>query len=414
MSEPRTPAREHYDAVVDLATSPEEHYALVLVKFTYRLTPRGAVLDAPEPLLHDLRDPEQEPRLVPGTDFWPRKLFTDVVVEGSAFTPGGRPAQQMVVTAAVGNRTKRVQVTGRRVVEWSERGTPRFSQPEPFTEVPLVWENSYGGLDWRAEDPEVLTRDPLELAAMLQIDHPGLYPRNPFGRGYLVSPEPVDGVELPLVEDPEDLLTPERLITRDPHLWYRQPVPGGLGWMHPMMFPRYVHAPEGPDAWFPGPEDAGMPEVRRGFVIPNYRTIGGQRRLEDGPAPMFFQGASHGMVFSDLAAGLPVRITGMHPLGARTEFTVPGPPSIEMAVDGRYEHVQPRLHSLVVRPGSDQFYVLFGATMPITRPMMPGIHKHIPIAAAINGDAPIVYDAPVPMMERLATAMGTGEAPKEE
>jgi len=402
----RKPSHAHYDAVVDLATSPERGlYGLALVKQTYRLTPRGAVLDAPEPLLHDLRDEKQSPRLVPGTDFWPTKALTDIVVEGSAFAPRGVPVQQMTVTATVGNRTKRVAVFGRRAVAWSERGAPRFGTPEPFTEVPLAWEAAYGGIDWRVEDPAARSWRAEVLAAALAVDHPGLYPRNPFGKGYLVDPDPLDGVELPQMEDPEDLLTPDRLLVRDPRAWYRQPMPWGLGWAHPMMFPRYAFSVLGPDAWFPGPEDAQLPEVRRGYLVAGYRSAMAGRALTDGPAPRFVQGASHGLIFAGLEAGTPVRITGMHPELDRVEFALPPPPAVVMQVEGRTERVATRLHSVVCRPADGQFYVLYGATMPVQRPLIPGIHKHIPIAASVNGDPLLRYEAPVPIRDRIAEAM---------
>jgi hypothetical protein len=271
-------------------------------------------------------------------------------------------------------------------------------------EVPLTWAEAYGGVDWRVEDPAVYTWDAVEAAATLAVDHPGMYPRNPFGTGYLVETEPVEGLRLPQVEDPDDLLTPERVLTRDPRAWFGQPLPWGFEWVHPIMFPRLVFSVLGPDAWYPGPEDARMPEVRRGYLMPGYRTAMAGRAVEEGPGPMFVQEASHGMTFRDLAADTPIRITGMHPEEESVQFQLPPPPAVVMQVESRLERVAPRLHSVVCAPAEKTFSLVYGATMDLGRPLIPGIHKHIPLAVSVNGEEPIRYEAPVPIRERLAEA----------
>lgn len=126
-------------------------------------------------------------------------------------------------------------------------------------------------------------------------DHPGLYPRNPFGKGYVVHPEmPDNEVELPNLEDPSDRLTPEHFFVRDPKLWFQQPLPWCLDWSSALMCRRYVWL--GADAWFLAPEDALLPEVRRGLLPPRFREAADE--LEDAlgaPLP-FLQEASLGMV----------------------------------------------------------------------------------------------------------------------
>src|ERR1035437_3273348 len=105
----------------------------------------------------------------------------------------------------------------------------------------------------------------------VQYDHPGLYPRNPVGKGYLVLPDPIEGVELPNLEDPADLLTPERLVTRQPELWFRQPLPWCFEWTVGLTFPRCLYL--GLDAWFPAPDGAPLGEVQRGYIPPNLRRL---------------------------------------------------------------------------------------------------------------------------------------------
>lgn len=133
-------------------------------------------------------------------------------------------------------------------------------------------------------------------------DHPGLYPRNPVGKGYMVLPGPIEDLELPNLEDPHDLLTPERLVTGRPENWYRQPLPWCFEWSVGSMFPRSRFL--GGEPWFPPPDGPELPEVARGFCPPGLRGL-----TEDGPEMLgYLQEASLGMTFRRPLAGQPVRI----------------------------------------------------------------------------------------------------------
>ena len=65
-------------------------------------------------------------------------------------------------------------------------------------------------------------------------------PRNPLGRGFAVArrADVLDGLELPNIEDPADLLTPERLCAGEYANWPNQPKPAGLGWAPKTSLPR--------------------------------------------------------------------------------------------------------------------------------------------------------------------------------
>ena len=406
MAEEREPVRDTYDAVIDMATNAEWGvYAFGLVKFTYRITPNGCVPAEAEPLFHDMRDEDIEPRIREGTDFWPVKFATDLVVQGAAYPPSGVPTDRMTAKVAIGGLEKRIAVFGRRFVRWTERSGVQFSAPEPFEEVDLTWANAYGGTDYRVVDPAMKELTPEQEVARLEFDHPGMYPRNPFGKGYLVKPDPVEDFELPQLEDPNDLLTPQRIITGDPKQWYEQPLPWAYEWVHPMMFPRYTHFMGGPEAWFPGPEDDSLPEVRRGFLLAGFKQAMEERTIEQGPDPRFRQGASYGFMMHDLPHCAPIRIEGMHPEWSEIRFRLPPSPILEMQVNDRPQRVQPRLHSIVLRPSEELFYVLYGGVMQIEQPRIPGVHKHIPMALYVNDDRPVVYEAPVPIQDQLADAM---------
>ncbi len=400
--------RNSYEATLDLVRSKEgRDYVILLVKYTYDIRNNRCILSKPEPLLYDYRDEDLEPRLQPGTDFWPCKMSTDFVVQGSAFAPQNRTTDRMEVSVQTGRAIKRIAVFGRRFIKWTGDRI-KISRPEPFEEIALTYENAYGGIDWRVqisdqEDPELL------FSFVNDQDHPGLYPRNPFGKGYLVEPGEVPDMEMPNLEEPADLLTPERLIIRDPKLWYRQPLPWCFDWVHPITFPRYVFMFPEMDPWYPGPEDERIPEVRRRFIPSDYRSQMRDLDLLKCPHHRFFQEASYGLILSNLKGDEPVRIVGMHPEYPLIEFYLPGHiPKIEIEIEEKRKRVAPKLHSVVCRPSEHKLTMLFGATMDTPRRFVPGIHKNIPISAYIDGGKPLHFEAPPTIRELLKEAEKRG------
>ena len=107
------------------------------------------------------------------------KPTTDVVINGTAYAPGGRPSSQFPISMRVGPVQKTLTVKGSRT--W-ERGIVGIapSAVEAVTRVPITYERAYGGYDHSAPNPR---------------DH-RLDPRNPVGCG--VVAEEVDRVGQPL------------------------------------------------------------------------------------------------------------------------------------------------------------------------------------------------------------------------
>lgn len=393
----RDPVRPHYDAVVDLY--PPERPAEVaygLVKFTFDLSgPEPRITEA-DPLLHDIRSDDVEYPFMPGSDFHFYRQATDVVVLGSAYPRDGPGTRRMRVEVDVGRHRFPIEVLGPRRVEWTERGTPRFTEPEPFEEIAVTWENAYGGADRRVPvDPPPGS---LFEEGTLQYDHPGVYPRNPFGKGYVVLEDPIEGIELPNLERPDDRLTEERFVTDDPREWYRQPRPAALSWVHPMMFPRYVYL--GSEAWHPPPQDRRLPEVEEGILPRAYRD-GGLDRLSGRPSP-FFQEAPPELVFDEIRPDTPISVSGMHPEGRRVVFALPDPPRLRLLLDGERREPPPRLIGVLVEPERERAALTYAVhTTDLPRAWVPGIHGHVPLALQVHGDDPVRYETPPTVREQV-------------
>ncbi len=400
--DPRKPAHESYDVHVDLEhLGPGEvpRYAYALVKITYEMKDGRARPTTPEPLMYDVwRDETLEPRLHPGSDFWPHKVATDVVIQGAAHSPGGRPQPSMLIEASIGNRKKRIAVFGRREIQWTTAGRIQVGRPEPFVQMPLVYTNAYGGLDPRVPIPEEDLEAYMALAEKgLANDHPGGYPRNFVGKGYLVLPSPIQGLEMPNLEDPEDLLTPERLVVGSPDLWHKQPLPWCFEWTDGIMFPRSLYLDR--DAWYPCRDARLLHEIRRGLIPDSVL-----RPAAELPAD-FYQEASFGMVFRTRLAGQLVTLTGMHPEEPVLRFSVPPDPTIEFNVEGMRTAAEPVLTNLVIVPAEKKFSVTYCAKQTqLPRGFLPEVHKNIPISVRVNQGPPIAYQSPPTVRDRLAAA----------
>ena len=101
------------------------------------------------------------------TDFAFRKPACDVILNGAAYGPGGRPAPAVRAGLRVGAWSKVLDVLGHR--EWRARG-PLFAPtaPEPFRRRAISYDTAWGGTD--RLDPD----DPA----------PPAWRRNPVGTGW--------------------------------------------------------------------------------------------------------------------------------------------------------------------------------------------------------------------------------------
>jgi hypothetical protein len=87
-------------------------------------------------------------------DFAPKKQRCDILLNGSAHAPGGRPATQVQVGLKVGDFAKSFNVVGDR--KWlATAATVRASEPEPFVHKPFHYGVAFGGVDDSVEDKAV-------------------------------------------------------------------------------------------------------------------------------------------------------------------------------------------------------------------------------------------------------------------
>ncbi|MBD3182226.1 DUF2169 domain-containing protein, partial [Candidatus Poribacteria bacterium] len=155
------------------------------------------------------------------SDIAPFKPRGDIVLVGKACAPGATSVGSMDVSLHVGNISKIIRVFGDRRWEYSGRLlSTGFTDPEPFTEMELTYERAFGGIDTVGG---------------------GWCRENPFGRGFIAkkTKEAVDGVLLPNLEDPEDLI----------NSWDDHPNPVGFGFYGRSAMPRAGYMGTYDDKW---------------------------------------------------------------------------------------------------------------------------------------------------------------------
>jgi hypothetical protein len=269
------------------------------------------------------------------SDLVPFKVATDIVVIGKARVPHGRQAYYLDVAVQAGAFAKQIRVVGDRWCSHRPGLPPVFTEPQPFAEIEIRYEHAYGGQDWKS-DPAL----------------PFFYPRNFMGRGIAVrnTRETIEGLRLPNLEDPHDMLAPERVVLEDPDRWNDQPLPQGFGWFQKTWYPRCSFVGIVPGTMDP---DTMMREEMLGLVPRRQVALSRQRKLPSWDV-RFNNGASPGLAVPHMNGDELFRLTGLTDTGV-FDFALAGErPRMMMNIGLGENELQPVLHSVCVRVDDGQ------------------------------------------------------------
>jgi hypothetical protein len=299
---------------------------IVAVKATFKIPEPGQ-----EPVLGEEQVPLTEADVFTGepgfsaplyeSDYAHRKPKCDVLLNGSAYAPGGKPAQRVRVTLQVGPASKSFDVVGNRV--W-QAGLLYFaaSNPEPFTVMPISYNNAFGGVDRSQEDP---------------AKH-RWYPLNHAGVGYheYTSAKYMDGKPLPNTEEPGHPIT-------NPKGKYR---PMAFGPVGRSSQPRAKYAGTYDQKWI----DEQAPFWPDDF---DYR---------------YFQAAPEDQQIPYPAGGEEVVLTNLTPQGV-TRFRLPKMriPVVVVPAEGRERQLGTMIDTVLIEPDKERFMLTWRATAPMKR-----------------------------------------------
>lgn len=199
---------------------------LLVVKASFNLNPTGEVALSDEQVPIQYSD---EFYGAPGqssvryeSDLALFKPRADIIVNGTAYASGGRRVKTLVVGVRVGSLSKNLLIYGDRI--W-RRGILGLSptSPESFSEMPLVYERSFGGNDTSKKN-----------YSKHEFDN-----RNPVGRGFHVHYTGVKGCPLPNIELPQEPI----------RHWKDKPTPAGFGFIARNWYPRTKFIGTYDEAW---------------------------------------------------------------------------------------------------------------------------------------------------------------------
>lgn len=201
-----------------IGTGPERHPILsIIVKATFTFPDRNGApaIQATNQLPIATTDEYYNDNFTGSTriesDLVPFKTKADLVVVGNAYTPEKKLVRILDVALRVGRIAKIIRVFGDRFWFFPTRLAmiPVISDPEPFSQMPLVYERTFGGIDFKA----------------------GKWCKeNLVGRGFIgkKSKNSIHEMPLPNLEDPKNLITS----------WDSHPRPVGFGFYGRSWQPR--------------------------------------------------------------------------------------------------------------------------------------------------------------------------------
>jgi len=254
-------------------------------------------------------------------DFAPRKPRCDVLLNGSAYAPGGKPTERTSVSLRVGSLTKSFDAVGNRV--WQAGALYiAVSKSEPFTVMPISYNNAWGGVDKSQEDPSKHR----------------YYPLNHAGVGYheYTSGKFMDGKPLPNTEESGVKITNPK------------------GSYKPMAF-----GPIG-RAWQPRPKFAGTYD--KNWLDNKYPF------LPDDFKEAYYQTAPQDQQMDYPVGGEEIELVNLTPIG-RMAFKLPKVdiPVVFHLRNGEKKETNTVLDTIVLEPDQKRFMLAWRANLPLRR-----------------------------------------------
>jgi len=239
------------------------------------------------------------------------KSCSDIIMLGHAFAPMKQETRQLDVSLSVGKVNKTVRVFGDR--QWQDG---HITNPLAFKTMAMVYEKAFGGQYVR--DGQIIDAEK----------------RNPVGRGFSGNRSSIEmnGVPLPNLEDPKDLITHHK----------QQPMPACFGVSAPHWLPR---------SSFAGTYDAAWETQRAPYLPEDFDKRYFNTAHPDLIYPVYLEG------------GEPVEITNMHSKG-NIKFSVPNV-NVYADVIIANKSVKPffNMETLIINPNQLLFSMVWRASV---------------------------------------------------
>ncbi|MFT5717160.1 MAG: hypothetical protein ACI9T7_001346 [Oleiphilaceae bacterium] len=307
-----------FDSQIMLTTNPKGADVVVLaVKGTFTLLPNVAMAAEQIPLKMEdehLDDPALSSLRYASEMLLP-KPGSDVILNGHAYVPEGQKASVIDTRLSIGDVSKTVRVFGDRL--WLHGGQ---SAPALFDEMPLIYENAFGGLHHYQADKPV---GPDSAIAFFT---------NPLGKGFIGKRKNKEmiGEKLPNLEDP-------RFLIRTPQ---DQPTPMNYGYIPAAWSPRKDYA---------GTYDEHWTKTRAPFLPLDFDE-------------RFFLGGSTGLSFErrTFMGGEPVRLINLMKEEEDIQFNLPDCPlDTQFKFNGQWNESPAAIETIIIEPDENRFCIIW-------------------------------------------------------
>ena len=252
-------------------------------------------------------------------DFVPVKSRCDVLLAATAYAPKGHPSTRFEVAAVVGTMSKRFQVVGARHWRRSVAGCTA-SDPEPFVQHRIRYDEAFGGIDADPEHPD-------RLHTFLE---------NPSGLGFAMSARHAYDQPLPRTQECDRPVT-------DPGQSYR---PQAFGPIARHWAPRLGYVGTYDKKW----QDERMPFMPEDFN------------------PLFYQCAPADQQIDPPTGGEQIVLSNLTADGLlRSQVPSRGVVVSFIAQTGDFIEIPARCDGITLEPDQDRLAMTWRASLPLRR-----------------------------------------------
>ncbi len=376
------PVRNYSSKQISCNLENNKFMLAVIVKRTYSIDLKGNCLDSvfQSEIKDDISFYEDNLLLFSDDiDSFPFKYKSDFIIKGKA-----RPfikTNKFISEIFIAKKKITYQYFGKRLCYKNHYGKLTITEPELVDEIPLRYDFAYGGKDLFYED--TLEKLPEEILKLIPkgVDtlqySPYRYPRNPLGKGYIVdikNNNNVEPIEMPNIEDPLFLITPQNIEVKNPNRWPLQPLPKCTDFIDHLWFPRKSYFGLYDLTSF---RNFQFEEILKNLIdesIFDIMPLTGSLDLK------CTNGASLDLQFPYLDGNEEIKLINIHPTIKEFILQLPGDRP-KIWVDGRNGTLKPTtpvIHTIVIEPDEGRLSIVWRGSAPALRPYMDEELKTMP------------------------------------
>ncbi len=353
----------------------------VLCKLTFSIKENGECYFSDEqlPLSADQVLYEHNENLLKNEyDLYPFKKYCDIILKGNAHNH--KSLKQFISEINIGDSGHQMLIQGNQKPYLDQSGKIKFSDIEDVEKIPLQFDYAYGGRDLEAEKKieienyELLQKtDPsLDLLA----GNPYRYARNPEGKGFIVeyNKTMIDQLELPNIQDPDHLITPENIVLKNPDNWLYMPVPAATDWVSPVWFPRLAYAGL---MQFENVNTKALKEVKSNVLESD---IFVNKPLGKNANIRFTNGALPALQVRNEIVPKYCQLINIHPSAPKFNIKFPDlRPKIWVdGRNGKLLETYPVIHTILLEPDDNRLSIIWRGSAPALRPYLDEELKNMP------------------------------------